>query len=294
MAIDVTIRAGIFNRKPLPLDVIIGNELAYGNTEDYVQTMPGEVGKHEFIAFLPEHIGRGFQVIWHAGENKRVVLRQPLPCCKEELIEFYHVVERIVRFWKGSLHVDGKRTSLKAFLGTMEDYLHFNEQAIRDLGKGILDTSEGCYEIYGAMWPLRPGHEEGRMFLLSPASYGEWLHEKQEIDACYWPVAYGIKQDGQSAVACISFDPISVPCIYLDKVPPAGYTIMDSRTDQRVPVTQWLMYVKDGDELICEITYEEFRAKLPKDKISRYDGDKILIQPMTGEELRAIYGPKTS
>ena len=49
---------------------------------------------------------------------------------------------------------------------------------------------------------------------------------------------------------------------------------------------------KDEEGLICEIPYEEFRAKLPADKVSRYDNDMILIQPMTGEELRAIYSSK--
>lgn len=290
MAIDVTIRAGLFSRKPLPLDVIIGTKLEYGNTEAYVQTMPGELGRNEFIAYLPDQIGRGFQVIWHEGENRRVVLRQPLPCCMEELREFYRTVERIVCFWKGSLNVDGKATSLKAFLNTLEECLKFNEQAIRDLGKDILDAFEGRYEIYGAVWPLRPGHAEGRMFMLTPESYDQWLHEKQVIDACYWPVAYAVKEDGKSGIALAGFDPIDVPCIYPNKVPPDGFSIPDSRTGHRVPVTEWMIIVKDDTGVICEIPYDEFREKLPANKVSRYDSDKILIQPMTGEELRAVFG----
>ena len=41
VAIDVTIKAGLFHWVPLPFEVIIGNVLHYGNTEDYVQTMDG-------------------------------------------------------------------------------------------------------------------------------------------------------------------------------------------------------------------------------------------------------------
>ena len=287
MAIDVIIKAGLFHRVLLPFDVIVGDKLHYGNAEEYVQTMGGEVGKKEFIAYLPDHIGRGFQVIWHEGESRRVVLRQPLPCCEPELREFYQTVKRIAEFWKGSLIVDGKATTLKAFLRTLEDNISFNVQAARDLGRDILNANEYGYEIYGAMWPLHPGEEEGRMFMLSPESYGEWLHEKQEIDACYWPIVYGVMPDGQSAMAGITYDPLEVPCIYLDKVP-KGFKTTDSM-GRSVPVTVWCVFVKDGEGLSREISYEEFRAKLPADKVSRYDKDKILIQPMTSEEIRAIY-----
>lgn len=288
MAIDVIIKAGLFHKKPLPFEVIIGDELFYGNTEDYVQTMDGQVGKREFIAFLPEHIGRGFQVIWHEGESRRVVLRQTLPCCEPELREFYETVKRIAEFWKGHLTVDGKPTTLKAFLNTLADNISFNIQAARDLGRDILNSAEYGYEIYGAMWPLRPGEPEGRMFLLSPETFGEWLHEKQVIDACYWPVVYGVMKDGQSAMAGTIYSPLEVPYIYLDKVPD-GYKTMDERTGKHVPVTTWWIVVKDGEGAECEISYQEFRAKLPADKVSRYDKDMILIQPMMPEEIRAIY-----
>lgn len=64
---------------------------------------------------------------------------------------------------------------------------------------------------------------------------------------------------------------------------------MDEHTGKHVPVTKWRIVVKDGEGAECEISYQEFRAKLPADKVSRYDKDMILIQPMTPEEIRAIY-----
>ena len=288
MAIDVIIKAGLFHRKPLPFDVIIGDKLFYGNAEDFVQTMDGKVGKKEFIAFLPEHIGRGFQVIWYEGESRRVVLRLPLPCCEPEMREFYQTVKRIADFWKGSLTVDGKATSLKAFLHTLEDNIRFNVQAARDLGRDIINASDYTYEIYGAMWPLRPGEAEGRLFMLKPEAFGGWLHEKQVIDACYWPVVYGIMSDGQTAMAGTIYSPLEVPYIYLDKVP-EGYKTRDSHTGKMVPVTEWWIVVQDGEGFERKISYQEFRDKLPTDKVSSYDKDMILIQPMTPEEIRTIY-----
>ncbi len=130
------------------------------------------------------------------------------------------------------------------------------------------------------------------MFMLAPQSFDAWLHEKQEVDACYWPIVYGVMRDGQSAMAGTIYNPLEVPYIYLDKVP-EGYTTLDSRTGKRVPVMVWWIVVKDGEGLEREISYQEFRAKLPVDKVSRYDKDKILIQPMTSEEIRAIYFPES-
>lgn len=292
MGLNLKIEAPFFHRKPLPLSVITGDKLCYGNTDEYVQTMLGEVGKSDFIAFDPEHIGRGFQVVWHEGERKSVFLRLPLPCSRGDLIAFYAAAERIATFWRGTLWVDGEKTSLKAFQETLDEHIAENERFIQMMAGKMMSMTEHSLEIYGAMWPLRPGKEEAERFLQSPDEFDKWLHEKQSIDACYWPVVYGLAPDGQSAMAGTTFSPLEVPCIYLDKVPPSGFTVAEPGTGRRVPVTQWPIIVEDDAGQICEIPYGEFRAKLPVDKVSRYDADKILIQPMTGEELRAIYTPK--
>lgn len=78
----------------------------------------------------------------------------------------------------------------------------------------------------------------------------------------------------------------------MDKVPPTGFSTEEPGTGRRVPVSAWMIRVADAAGQICEIPYEQIRAKLPANKVSRYDADKILIQPMTSEELRSIYSPK--
>lgn len=288
MAIHVILEAGLFHHVPLPFDVIIGDKLAYGDAEKYVQTMTGEIGEKEFIAYLPEQIGRGFQVFWHEGEARRVVLRLPLPCCEPEMREFYQTVQRIAEFWKARLIVDGKRTSLKAFMATLEENVRFNADTIREVGKKIVSETGCTVEILGAMWPLRPGVEEGRMFMLDPDSFAEWLHEKQAIDACYWPLVYAAP-DNESVEGWVNFGPLGVPGIYRNHTPPSGFTTPHPVTGRHVPVVAWRVMISDDDDPICQLSYEAFRAKLPADKVHRYDRDMILIEPMSSEELRAIY-----
>lgn len=294
MGFHIKIKASLFHRKPLPLSVITGGQLWYGNTDEFVQTMLDEVGKTDFIAFDPEHVGRGFQVVWHEGERKSVLLNQPLPCSRGDLIALYAAAERIAEFWHGTIWVDDEKTSLKAFRETLDEHIAANERFIRMMAEKVLSMTDQSVEIYGAMWPLHPGREEAERFLQSPAEYDRWLHEKQAMDACYWPIVYGLPPDRQSAGGYTSFSPLEIPCIYMDKVPPEGFTTVEPGTGCRVPVSEWLITVEDGTEKICEIPYEEFRAKLPADRVSRYDEHMILIQPMTAEELRAIYSPESA
>ena len=64
MAIDVLIKQKLFGNKTVPLEVILGDSLHYGNFENDRLNI-GELGETEFLAYNPRRIGRGFSVIWH-------------------------------------------------------------------------------------------------------------------------------------------------------------------------------------------------------------------------------------
>ena len=78
MSIEVTIRqTGLF-KKTLPLSVILGDELQYGRLVGE-RLEPGVLAPDWFIAYNPQHIGRGFSVDWLKSEKKQVYLRLPMP-----------------------------------------------------------------------------------------------------------------------------------------------------------------------------------------------------------------------
>ena len=57
MSIDVILtQKGLF-KKPMPLEVILGKELAYGKMEGF-RLIRGQLGETEFLAYHPEHIAR--------------------------------------------------------------------------------------------------------------------------------------------------------------------------------------------------------------------------------------------
>ena len=82
MAIDILIKQKWFGNKTMPLEVILGDDLHYGNFINDQLTV-GELGESEFIASNPECIGRGFSVTWNPTEKKSINLRLPLPSTKK-------------------------------------------------------------------------------------------------------------------------------------------------------------------------------------------------------------------
>ena len=106
MSIDVILtQKGLF-KKPMPLEVILGKELAYGKMEGF-RLIRGQLGETEFLAYHPEHIARGFSVIWSPEEKERIQLRALTPSTEAELRDFYDAVDRMVSYWNGRLEVDG-------------------------------------------------------------------------------------------------------------------------------------------------------------------------------------------
>ena len=94
MSIEVTIKQKGFFKKSITLDVILGKELKYGRFDgDHLEK--GEFGKNEFIAYHPEHIGRGFSVDCVPYTKDGVYLRLPQPSTPREIRDFYDTVQRI-------------------------------------------------------------------------------------------------------------------------------------------------------------------------------------------------------
>ncbi|MBO4971931.1 MAG: hypothetical protein J6D45_03885, partial [Clostridia bacterium] len=98
MSIDVLIKQRLFGNKTMPLQVILGEHLHYGNfVKDQLNV--GELGETEFIAYNPKSIGRGFSVVWNPKEKKAIALRLPQPSTTQELKDFYDAIERMVNHW---------------------------------------------------------------------------------------------------------------------------------------------------------------------------------------------------
>ncbi len=285
MAIDVVIKQKLFGKKTMPLEVILGDSLAYGYWEND-QLTEEKLGDTEFIVYNPQTIGRGFSVIWNPRETKVISLRLPMPSTTQELRSFYDTVSRIAVYWSGALIVDGNRTKLSAFLEGFDDMVAFNDMILGHLAEQIQNGENKSFTFYSAKWPLTIGIKEAEMFRDNPASFAQWLHEKQSMDVFFCNPRFYAGENGIFGQYMLMNDLPTVfpdtPCV------PLGMT--DPGTGKALECRQWrvALVIEQQSGTLCEIDYDTFLRKIPEDHKIRYDETHFLLSELTEEEIRTL------
>lgn len=285
MSIDVLIKQRLFGNKTMPLQVILGEHLHYGNfVKDQLNV--GELGETEFIAYNPKSIGRGFSVVWNPKEKKAIALRLPQPSTTQELKDFYDAIERMVNHWHGNLVVDGSRVSLPDFLSNFEKMVNFNNKILNHFSQQVLDGKSDTLTLYSTMWPLTIGKEEATMFMENPDYYAEWLHEKQSIDVYFACPDFYIGDNGIFARYTLTNN---LPAVFPYQ-PTVPFGTTDPTTGKQLECKEWLILlgVEGEKEPLCEMEYSKFLSLIPENKKSKYDGNHFLLDEMTEEEIRAF------
>ena len=285
MAIDVMIQQKLFGNKSMPLEVILGESLHYGNFVND-QLNVGELGESEFIAYNPESIGRGFSVIWNPNEKKKILLRLPQPSTTQELTDFYAAVERMTKYWNAKLVVDSNKVSLGSFMEGLRDMIDFNDKIIDQFSRQVLDGEHDTLTIYSAMWPLSIGKEEAALFLNNSDSYAKWLHEKQSMDVYFASPDFYVGDDGFFARYFL-ID--GLPAVFPEK-PAVPFGVTDPATGRPLECEKWMICLGiEGEKApLCEIEYSKFLSIIPENKKSKYDGNHFLISEFTEEEIRVL------
>ena len=286
MAIDVVIKQKLFGGKIMPLEVILGERLHYGNFVND-QLNVGELGESEFIAYHPECIGRGFSVIWNPQEKRKIILRLPMPSTTHELEDFYAAIERMAKHWDAKLIVDGNRMCLPDFLASFDDMVAFNNNAIKTFFTQTLEENH-TLSIYSAMWPLSIGKEEVELFVENPDYYAQWLHEKQSIDAYFASPRFSEGENGICGRYILTND---MPAVFPHQ-PVMPYGATDPATGKALECEDWRVFlVIDGEKKpLCEVEYTKFLDLIPEHKKTKYDASRFLMAALTEEELRTIAG----
>ena len=285
MAIDVLIKQKLFGSKTMPLEVILGEKLHYGNfISDQLNV--GELGDTEFIAYNPDSIGRGFSVVWNPKEKKTIALRLPQPSTTQELKDFYAAIERMVKRWDGKLIVDGNRVSLPDFLSAFDNMVDFNYKIIKQFSQQVLDGEHDTLTLYSAMWPLAIGKEEATLFMANPDYYAEWLHEKQSMDVYFANPNFYVGDNGIFARFILTNN---LPTVFPQQ-PTVPFGATDPTTGKQLECKEWLILlgIEGEKEPLCEMEYSKFLSLIPEDKKSKYDGNHFLLSALTEEELKAL------
>ena len=286
MSIDVKIRQRLFGTKTLPLEIILGPQLAYG---DYRNDCLEEnvLGDTEFVAYDPARIGRGFSVVWNAKEIRKVELRLLQPSTKEELSAFYGAVRRVAEYWGGSLTVDGSKMRLSEFLSGFESAVAFNDRTLRILVDKVLGGQSDSLTLYAAKWPLVMGRQEALAFSQDPACFGSWLNEKQSVSAIWSKLKIFAKDESYEGF----YNCEAGHCYIFPQKPSPPFGIVDPKTGSpiRAEDIRWAVCLDDeSDDGRFELPYSTFLQRLPAGKQSYYDANHFILESLTPEELREM------
>lgn len=284
MSLNVIItQTAIFNKKILPLEVILGDELGYGSYEDGMTMQEELMGNGDFIAFHPDCPGRGISVFWTEGETKMVDLSLPTPSYKPEIEAFYRMVKRITDFWKCKIEVDGNKTKPDVFQNTLEETIEFNLKTVAHFSEKVLSGELDELTLYGAYHPLILGKKEAAEFKEKPSNYGAWLYQKQNADAGYECPRFYV---GDNGVIGRFFFPEATPCIF-PKTPFVPFAATDPKTGGRLECSDYavFLFTNEEKEPVGEIEYTEFLNRLLKEKVEYFDGGHILVKEHSREEI---------
>lgn len=289
MAIDVIIKQKRLLGNKLPLEVILGDSLGYGNyVNDRLDV--DELGDTEFVAYCPRCIGRGFSVVWTPKERYRVYLRLPLPTARKEMYEFYYAVKRIAEYWNAELIVDNHRTSLDAFRSFIEETLRFNEKSIVSISDQILCGESNKLTLPCAMWPLTMGREEAEQFRRDPSEFDKWLHDKQSMDVYFACPRFFASADG---IFARYFLLSNVPSL-LPKEPTIPLGAQDP-SGRPLKCDTWtiVLGIQGENRPLCEMEYSKFLKLIPENMTFRYDENLILLPGLSNEKMLDIVRQQT-
>lgn len=132
------------------------------------------------------------------------------------------------------------------------------------------------------------GEEELLRFKDSKKSdnFRDWMHKLQSVDAYFAAPKFYRNNDGKILGRYVLT--VGVDSIFPTK-PAVPFGVGDENNEKIEP-DNWTLAVYDIEErtVIGEFEYNRFIENLPKDKYKRYDGECILIQGMTAEELLCL------
>ena len=285
MSIDITIKQKLFGGRTMPLEVILGDSLAYGFWEND-QLTEGKLGDTEFIAYDPNAIGRGFSVIWNPQEKKSISLRLPQPSTPDELRQFYDCIARMVQYWGGALAVDGNRVKPDTFQAGFGDMVAFNDKIIDHFCQQILKGENQNLTFYSAKWPLTIGPEEAERIHADHNFFAQWLHEKQSMDVFFCNPRFFVGEDGIFGQYMLMND---LPTVF-PVTPSVPFGMTDPTTGKPLACSRWCvaLVIENQPGALAEIDYTDFLRRIPEDHKTRYDETHFLLSELTEEEIRSF------
>ena len=286
MSVDITIMQKAANKKVLPLEIILGKDLHFGALDVNFCLHAGQRAESEILVFNPQHLARGFSVLWKPEEKEKVTLRALTPTTNEEIQDFFDTVRRITNYWGDSVVLlDGEPETVESILSREGEVRSFNQMTLKELCELIVEE-EMTRVLYATRWPLNIGVEEAKAILEDSERYSQWLHEKQSMDVRFGAFEFYRSQNGPAGRIIISEEvPVIVP---IRPSVPQGF--MDPETGAQLECKDYgvCFYSVAKQALLAEVDYERFLNMARAHGAEPYDCNHLLFPALKLEEIEAM------
>lgn len=273
MAVNVQINQKGLLKKNLPIEIILGDDLACGYYDEVMILVLNEIEDDNFVIYNPDHIGRGISVDY----NKNYInLNLPSPAPVNEIKDLFEVVKRIVNYWNSEIVFDDKAMSLEEFLNNYDEVISFNKDVLKEMCEKVLSNEDEELTLYSAFWPLIISKKEALLFNKKPLEFDSWLHNKQNIDVYYAKAL--LNKNGKKVTATYVLTE-SIRSIFPKK---------PDKKELKCDKIQLVICINEGTEIYYVGDYNQIMSKIDKSKITEYDSKHIIIEGLNREEIDKI------
>ena len=280
MAREVFIHNARLFKKSLSLAEIIGEskyDVSYLDENMRMTSQKSESG----VTLLSgrSKLGRGVQVV--ENDKNTVHLAVNLPCTKEDIQMLYNLSRRIASLWKAdSIMVDDTKVSLTEIEKMEEHDIAMN--------KGLLSDAPSVFgddyaTLYCVTLPICIPVKQLQSYSEDYQGFSQYLDERQRLGAFYsCPNFYSL--DGEIVSIYVG---LSNGAFILPNKPQMSFM----NDGKEVPCDRALVAIPEvfPDEKISKLDYQTFVDRIPKEKLSEFDCQHMLVSSLSIEELQSIF-----
>ena len=283
MARELFIRNSRLLKKPLSMsEIVSGHKWSYGTLDDHGRLDKGKIDNNgPLIIYDTENIGRGIQIL-NYDSGKEIHLALVLPATEGDVRMLYDVAKRIAELWKSKhISVDGDKEDVSNLDHCIDFDIKTHKSVLRN-ARQIFNGSE-YLNLACATLPVCISIEQLENFADDYNEFGHYLHEKQMISAYKSAPLFAQLDD----VICSIYVFFDNGAIILPRVPEMKFT----QDGEIYTCMESYIFVHDlfEGEKISKMRFDDFVSRVPSEKKTEFDYRHILINPLTSEELQAIF-----